>query len=211
MYNVQLLHLCIEQAHTLRLLGVVINDTLTWTDHIDHIISKLSRSINLLRRLSWFLHRPLLVLYLKSYILPSMDYCDIVWNNCNQQDSSRLQTLFNYACRLVLHRPRHSSSCALWEDLGLTCLLTRGKLHLAELVYRCHNSLAPSYLSYLFHRLSHCHNTRTHNLFQPFHQLAHLSVNMHFHLLEPHCGGPFHPRSVTPAAPECSLKPLLTI
>ena len=162
--NLSLSGLQIEQVHTFKLLGVVINDTLTWTDHINHIIAKLSRSINLLRRLSRFLPRPLLVLYLKSYILPSVDYCDIVWNNCTQQDSSRLQTLFNYACRLVLHRPRLSSSCALWEDLGLTCLLTRRKLHLAELVYRCHNSLAPSYLSSLFHRPSHCHNTRTHNL-----------------------------------------------
>ena len=162
--NLSLSGLQIEQVHTFKLLGVVINDTLTWTDHINHIISKLSRSINLLRRLSWFLPRPLLVLYLKSYILPCVDYCDIVWNNCTQQDSSRLQTLFNYACRLVLHRPRLSSSCALWEDLGLIRLLTRRKLHLAELVYRCHNSLAPSYLSSLFHRPSHCHNTRTHNL-----------------------------------------------
>ena len=96
----------IEQVSRFKLLGVV--DTLTWTDHISHVVTKVSRNVNLLRRLSWFLPQPLLVLFLKSYILPLVDYCDVVWDNCTRHDSSRLQSLFNYACRLVLHRPRLS-------------------------------------------------------------------------------------------------------
>ena len=68
----------IEQVRSFKLLGVIINDILTWTDHINHVVTKVSRSVNLLRRLSWFLPRPLLILYLKSYILPAVDYCDIV-------------------------------------------------------------------------------------------------------------------------------------
>ena len=130
----------------------------------DVIIDVSVISVNLLRRLSWFLPRPLLILYLKSYILPAVDYCDIVWDNCNLQDSSRLQSLFNFACRLVLHRPRLTSSTALWKELGLTSLRTRRKLHVAEMTYKCHNSLAPVYLSSLFHRPSHQHNTRSRNL-----------------------------------------------
>ena len=53
--------------------------------HVDPMLfTELSRSANLLR------HRPrsLLVLYLKSYILPLVDYCDVVWDNCTQHDSS---------------------------------------------------------------------------------------------------------------------------
>ena len=75
-------------------------------------------------------------------------------------------------------------------DLGLIHLPTHQKLHLAEFIYRCHNSLAPSYLSSLFHRPSHCHNTRTHNLTT----LASTSMSfMHFHLLEPYFKNIFNP------------------
>ena len=140
---------------------MLINDTLTWTDHINHVITKVSRNVNLLRRLSWFLLHSLLALYLKSYILPLIDYCDVVWDNCTQHDSSRLQSLFNYACRLALRRPRLSSSSALWKDLGLSSLCCRRKLHLAEMTYKCHKSLAPPYLSSLFCLPAHHHNTRT--------------------------------------------------
>ena len=118
----------IEQVSRFKLLGVVVNDTLTWTDHISHIVTEVSCNVNLLRRLSWFLPQPLLVLFLKSYILPLVDYCDVVWDNYTQNDSSRLQSLFNYACRLVLHRPHLSSTSALLNDL-----------HLAEQTYKCHN------------------------------------------------------------------------
>ena len=73
----------LEQVASFKFLGVNINDTLTWTDHISHVVAKLSCTVNLLRCLSWFLPRSLLALYLKSYILPSVDYCDVVWDNCN--------------------------------------------------------------------------------------------------------------------------------
>ena len=58
----------IEQVSRFKLLGVVVNDTLTWTDHSSHVVTKVSRNVNLLRRLSWFLPQPLLVLFLKSYL-----------------------------------------------------------------------------------------------------------------------------------------------
>ena len=84
--------LTVEQVRIFKYLGVVINETLTWSDHINMICSKVTRSLNLLRRLSWFLPHSLLLLYLKSYILPSFDYCDVVWSSCSQEESRRLET-----------------------------------------------------------------------------------------------------------------------
>ena len=44
----------VECVWSFKFLGVVVNDTLTWADHIDIVCKKVSRSLNLLRRLSWF-------------------------------------------------------------------------------------------------------------------------------------------------------------
>ena len=46
----------------------------------------------------------LLLLFLKSYILPLFDYCDVVWSGCTKSEASRLETLLNYACHTVLHK-----------------------------------------------------------------------------------------------------------
>ena len=77
----------IEQVSSFKFLGVIINNTLTWSDHINYIAQKVSHSICFLRRLSWFLPRSLLVLFLKSYILPVFDYCDLVWASCTKQEA----------------------------------------------------------------------------------------------------------------------------
>ena len=157
--DIQLCGCRIEQVTCFKFLGVLVSDTLCWSNQVTHITRKVSQRTNLLRRLSWFLPSSLLVLYLKSYILPCVDYCDIVWDCCSKQDSNRLQTLFNYACRIALHNLRLSSSCALRNDLGLSSLSSRRKLHLAQLMFKCHNSLAPPYLSSLFHGPSHRYST----------------------------------------------------
>jgi hypothetical protein len=49
-----------------------------------------SHHLNLLHRLCWFLPLHLLLLYLKSYILPIFDYCDVVWFSCTKSDSHLL-------------------------------------------------------------------------------------------------------------------------
>ena len=50
----------VEQVQVHKYLGVVLNDALTWSDHIDMVCGKVNRSLNLLRRLFWFLPSSLL-------------------------------------------------------------------------------------------------------------------------------------------------------
>ena len=56
----------VEQVRSFKFLGVTINDTLTWSDHINMVCDKVSHNVSLLRRLSWFLPQPLFLLFLKS-------------------------------------------------------------------------------------------------------------------------------------------------
>ena len=160
------LELCVEgsqvdQVRSIKFLGVTINDTLTWSDHISTVCTKVSRNINLLRRLSWFLPRSLLLLFLKSYILPSFDYCDVVWSGCSKSEAYRLETLLNYACRTVLRRRKGSSASVARRELGLSTLASRRKFHLSLIMFKCMSSKSPAYLSELFSSPSSHYNTRS--------------------------------------------------
>ena len=112
-------------------------------------------------RLSWFLPSSLLLIYLKSYVLPHFDYCDVVWSSCTQEESRRLESLFNLGCKTVLRRKCDSSSTAAVKELGLTTLTLRRKLHTAQLMFQCLSSKAPTYLTRLFSSPSTFHNTRS--------------------------------------------------
>ena len=115
----------VEQVRSFKYLEVTINDTLTWSNHINTVCTKVSCNINLLRRLSWFLPQPLLLLFLKSYILPLFDYCGVVWTGCTKSEASRLETLHNYACRTVLCQRKGSSASTAHRKLSLPTLASR--------------------------------------------------------------------------------------
>ena len=150
----------VEQVRCFKFLGVTINDTLTWSDHIDKVCCKVTRSLHLLRRLSWFLPKKLLLLYLKSYVLPSFDYCDIVWSGCTKQQSLRLESLLNFGCRIVLRKSRDFSASAVRKELGLCTLASRRKLHLSQLMFKCLSSHSAAYLTELFPFSASHHFTR---------------------------------------------------
>ena len=128
------------------------------SDHIDMVCNKVTRSLDLCH-LSWFIRRPLLPLHLKSYILPSFDYCDVVWSGCTKDEALRLETLLNFACRTVLRRCRDYSASATRSELGLSTLSARRKLHLAQTMFKCLFSQSPPYLSQLFFSPASHYNT----------------------------------------------------
>ena len=135
--------------------------THTWSDHINTVCAKVSRNLNLLRRLSWFLPQPLLLLFLKSYILPLFDYCDVVCSGCTKSEAFRLETLLNYACRTVLRKRSGSSTSAARSELGLSTLASRRKFHLALIMFNCMSSKSSTYLSQLFPLPSSHYNTHS--------------------------------------------------
>ena len=68
------------------------NDALTWCEHVQYVSATVSRNLNLLRCLPWFLAEAALLLFC-SYILPSFDYCDVVWVCCSNEEALLLERL----------------------------------------------------------------------------------------------------------------------
>ena len=84
----------------------------------------------LLRLKSWFLPKKILLMFYKSYILPTLDYCDTVWSSgCTATQALKLERLQNYACRIILKQPRIASAAQLRSILNLPTLKLRRDLH----------------------------------------------------------------------------------
>ena len=72
----------VQQVQSFQFLRVAFNNILTWSDHVNTVCTKVSHNINLLSRLSL------------SYMLPSLNYCDVVWFRCTKSEATRLETLY---------------------------------------------------------------------------------------------------------------------
>ena len=89
----------IEQVTTAKSLGVLIDDNLSWRNHIDKLTMKIASGIGAIKRIRH------LVPYMASHsiyqalVQPHFNYCNIVWGYCGVTLQDKLEKLHNRAGR----------------------------------------------------------------------------------------------------------------
>ena len=82
-------------------LGVIFSNDCKWTKHIDKLIEKSSKQINVLRKLKFKLKRNYLEKIYLTFIRPILEYASEAWFNCGQFNSNRLEKVQIEAARIV--------------------------------------------------------------------------------------------------------------
>ena len=96
-----------------KLLGVHIDNTLSWTAQVESTIKKCSSLLHLLNRIKCYLPVPTRKLFFNSYILPHMDYCCTVWGNINCRLTDSMVKFQKRAARIILDKSIETPSKCL--------------------------------------------------------------------------------------------------
>ena len=67
-------------SHT-KFLGVLIDEKLTWNNHISDVTNKISKNVGVIRKLSNLLPQRILFTLYNTLILPYLWYYNVVWTN----------------------------------------------------------------------------------------------------------------------------------
>ena len=85
----------IEQVKEAVFLGVLLDENLSWKSHIFKLATKISKSIGIIHRSSFFLFKSSLRTLYFSLLYPYLHSCSIVWASTYKTNLRRLiQTLF---------------------------------------------------------------------------------------------------------------------
>ena len=118
------------------LLGVHIDDCLNFEYHIEYILGKAARQLNVLKRMSHILDFDCKITILKSSTVSSnLEYCSIIWHFCNTKMSNRLENLQKRALRFV-HSDFDSNHESLLEKSKLDSLYLARKKKILIQVYK---------------------------------------------------------------------------
>ena len=131
-------------------LGVLIDENLTWSNHINAITKKISSGIGSIKRISHCVPPATLHTIYHGLVQSHFDYCSVVWGNCAKTLSDKLQRLQNRAVRVLTNTCYDADANQLLKELGWENLETRRQKLKAEMVYKSLNGLAPNYLSSRF-------------------------------------------------------------
>lgn len=130
-------------------LGVKFDSSMSFENHINGITSKGYHYLNNFYRVADKLTFDLKVQLITTYILPLLDYCNVILTAATQSNVNKLQKLLNNAVRFVYSlngRKRRYSITPFLKRLHILPVNYRIKYKLCLLVYKCIHGLAPKYL-----------------------------------------------------------------
>ena len=154
----------IKRTKVVKYLGLVVDDALTWSQHIDYISTKIAQGVGILKRTRSFLPKQSLLTLYQSMIEPYFRYCNIVWGQCNETLLDRLQTLQNRAARVIANISYEAADHnSLLCDYGWLNVRNLIRLDLGVFMYKTQKGLAPDVFYDLYHSVTelHSYNTRS--------------------------------------------------
>ena len=117
--NIKMCDSTIQRSHVLRYLGVYIDHKLTWKSHIDHIQSKLSRSLGILHKVKHMLTENTLLTLYYTLFYPYLQYCNVIWGMANSTTLSSLTILQKRIIRAITNVNYYEHTAPLFKSLGI--------------------------------------------------------------------------------------------
>ena len=145
-----------------KFLGVIIDDKLTWTHHIDHVCKKVSKSIGILYKLKRYLNIKSLISMYYCFVYPYFQYCNEVWGNACATYLKRLEILQKRAIRIISNVDRFHHTASLFAKLKILKFKKINDYMMGLIMYKAHWEILPAPVQSLFEKNEtiHDHNTR---------------------------------------------------
>jgi hypothetical protein len=146
-------------------LGLILDSSINWQEHVLKTAAELRSKLSLLRRIAKFLSKSILSKIFLVYLQPRIEYCITVWGYSSLLNLRCMQRIQNTAARIICNEFDyvHTRSSDLLKQLNWMNVCQRRDFLLAKLMYKCLNGLAPNYLSDMFTFEKDLHNYETRN------------------------------------------------
>jgi len=155
----------INPVTSCKFLGVIINENLSWADHIETIRKKISKNIGLIKHIKHQLSVDVLRSLYFALVSPYLEYCNMVWAIGSNTALNQLFITQKRAIRVISNSRWNAHTAPLFKNLKILTILELNKLQIACFMYRVNRNLVPSFFVDMFCLNSnvHSHSTRQAN------------------------------------------------
>ena len=104
-----------------RFLGLIFDSKLTWNDHVDYIIDKCKKRLNVMRAVAgnkWGASKKVLLIIYRSLIRSILDYGAIALDSMSNRNKERLDSVQAQALRIACGAARGTATAALQVEMG---------------------------------------------------------------------------------------------
>ena len=143
-------------------LGIYIDQSLTYNEHIAKTVSTCLHKLVQINRIKHLLDKKTILLLMNSFVFSKLYYCSTVWSNTSKHNINKLQLVQNFAARVVLGLKKFDHISQAIKSLNWLPVNDRIYLNDAVMMYKCINKLVPDYLieKFTLRSQTHTRNTR---------------------------------------------------
>ena len=133
----------VEEVDNHKILGVVIDNNLSWSGHIKHIRKILSKKVHQLSRIKHFLNLHSRKMFFHAYIESHINYASTVWDNASENVLKPLLSLHRRAIKLILSKSS-SLSASDYTNLDILPLKSKFRYNKALFMFKIMSDQSPS-------------------------------------------------------------------
>ena len=161
----------LQRVTNAKYLGVILNDKLNWTSHINNIYTKISKASYILCKIRHYvnLHTRKMIYY--SLVYPHLTYCISSWGGAPKTTLQSINRLHNKILRIITFSDFKSPSAPLYFKLQMLTITDIYNLKLATLIHNIHNHKFTGSNNLVLLQDFHSYQTRlanSNNFFQQF-------------------------------------------
>ena len=165
--NLLIENIHIKREYVTKFLGVFIDETLSWEQHIDIVSSKISKSIGILYKSRDVLSKQCLKQLYFSFIHNCVNYANIAWASTSKSKLERLYRCHKHAARVIYHKDWYTHASPLLNDMKALNVFQLSIFNILCFMYNCKQNLNPPVFRNIFaHRTKTKYALRNENFIQ---------------------------------------------
>ena len=134
----------IKREKSIKFLGVLIDENITWKDHIQTIENKISKNIGILFKAKCLLNRKCLRSIYFSFINCYLNYANIAWGSTQKGKLKKLFKQQKHASRIIFDKEITDHSCPLLKSLNALNVYQLNIFQSMVLMFNCRNKFCPN-------------------------------------------------------------------
>ena len=133
-----------------------------WKPEISHVANKVSKSVGIIRKSSFYLSTKTLRTLYFSLVYPYFFYCNLVWASTYRTNLIRLEILQKRVIRTITKTPWDAHTDPIFKNLGILKFHCIYLIQLGLFMYSYQNQTLPSkfHCKFILQNQIHSYNTR---------------------------------------------------
>ena len=149
----------VENSHCEKLLGVKVDRELKFKEHLEGIIKKASKKVNVLSRIIPYMNIAKRKLLMNSFFISQFNYCPLIWRCHSRTINNKINSLHGRCLRIIYNDYRSSFEYLLGRDKGVTICLKNVRT-LAIEMFKMSKNLSPQLVTEIFEKRNNVYDLR---------------------------------------------------